>query len=77
MILVRFSGGAPRGLHAEWMVLEPLRSLEHSSGRRSTRCMRTPQSIRIEVTMLDLLYIAIAIVFFVVLWGFTKASERL
>jgi hypothetical protein len=30
-----------------------------------------------EVTMLDLLYVAIAIAFFVLLWGFTRASERL
>jgi len=27
--------------------------------------------------MLDILYVAIAVVFFVVLWGFTKASDRL
>jgi len=27
--------------------------------------------------MLDLFYVAIVLVFFVVLWGFTKASERL
>jgi K+-transporting ATPase KdpF subunit len=27
--------------------------------------------------MLDLFYIVIAIAFFVVLWGFTRASERL
>ena len=30
-----------------------------------------------EVNMLDLLYIAIAIAFFALLWGFTKASDRL
>jgi hypothetical protein len=30
-----------------------------------------------EVTMLDLFYIAIVIAFFVLLWGFTRASERL
>jgi hypothetical protein len=29
------------------------------------------------VIMLDLFYIAIALVFFALLWGFTKASERL
>jgi len=27
--------------------------------------------------MLDLFYVAIVIAFFVLLWGFTKASERL
>jgi len=27
--------------------------------------------------MLDLFYIAVVIVFFVLMWGFTKASERL
>lgn len=30
-----------------------------------------------EVNMLDLFYVAIAIVFFVLLWGFTKTAERL
>ena len=30
-----------------------------------------------EVTMLDLFYVGVAIGFFVLLWGFTKASERL
>jgi len=30
-----------------------------------------------EVSMLDLFYVAIAIAFFVLLWGFTRASERL
>jgi len=27
--------------------------------------------------MLDVFYIAVVIVFFVLLWGFTKASERM
>jgi len=27
--------------------------------------------------MLDLFYVAIVIVFFVLMWGFTKASDRL
>jgi len=27
--------------------------------------------------MLDLFYIAIALIFFVLLWGFTKAADRL
>jgi len=27
--------------------------------------------------MLDFFYVAVVIVFFVLLWGFTKASERL
>jgi len=27
--------------------------------------------------MLDIFYVAVVIVFFVLLWGFTKASERL
>jgi len=27
--------------------------------------------------MLDLFYVAVVIVFFVLLWGFTKAAERL
>jgi hypothetical protein len=29
------------------------------------------------VNMLDLFYIAVVIVFFVLMWGFTKAAERL
>jgi hypothetical protein len=29
-----------------------------------------------EVDMLDVLYVGIVIVFFVLLWGFTLASER-
>jgi hypothetical protein len=29
------------------------------------------------VTMLDLFYVVIAVAFFVMLWGFTRASERL
>jgi len=33
--------------------------------------------IQFEVTMLDLFYVAIVIAFFVLLWGFTRASERL
>jgi hypothetical protein len=32
---------------------------------------------RCEVIMLDLLYIAVVIVFFVLMWAFTKAVERL
>jgi fatty acid desaturase len=30
-----------------------------------------------EMTMLDALYIAIVLAFFALLWGFTKASDRL
>jgi hypothetical protein len=30
-----------------------------------------------EVNMLDIFYVAVVIVFFALLWGFTKASERL
>jgi hypothetical protein len=30
-----------------------------------------------EVTMLDIFYIAIVIAFFILLWAFTKAAERL
>jgi len=29
------------------------------------------------VAMLDLFYVAIVVAFFVLLWGFTRASERL
>jgi hypothetical protein len=29
------------------------------------------------VNMLDLFYIAVVVVFFVLMWGFTKAAERL
>jgi len=29
------------------------------------------------VNMLDLFYIALVVVFFVLMWGFTKAAERL
>jgi hypothetical protein len=35
------------------------------------------EPIPFEVTMLDLFYVAIAIAFFILLWGFTRASERL
>lgn len=39
---------------------------------------RVPSKIpRFEVSMLDCLYVAIVIAFFVLLWSFTKASERL
>ena len=42
------------------------------------RFARIPaRHIPFEVIMLDLFYIAIAIAFFVLLWGFTRASERL
>jgi hypothetical protein len=34
-------------------------------------------SVQPEVNMLDLFYIAIVIAFFVLVWGFTKAAERL
>ena len=30
-----------------------------------------------EVTMLDLFYVGVVVAFFVLLWEFTKASERL
>ena len=41
------------------------------------RGFASPQCNHFEVTMLDLFYVAAAIAFFVLLWGFTKASERL
>jgi hypothetical protein len=30
-----------------------------------------------EVNMLDLFYVAVLILFFALMWGFTKAAERL
>jgi hypothetical protein len=35
------------------------------------------QSVDDEVSMLDLFYVAIVLAFFGLLWGFTKAAERL
>ena len=32
---------------------------------------------RREVTMLDVLYVGVVVAFFILLWGFTRASERL
>jgi hypothetical protein len=32
---------------------------------------------RSEVNMLDLFYVLVVVVFFALMWGFTKAAERL
>jgi hypothetical protein len=42
-----------------------------------TAGMQAHASMQPEVIMLDLFYVAMVIAFFVLLWGFTKAADRL
>jgi hypothetical protein len=44
------------------------RSVESRTSRHAAAC---------EVNMLDFLYIVVVLVFFALMWGFTRASERL
>jgi hypothetical protein len=44
------------------------RSFESRTSRHAVAC---------EVNMLDFIYIVVVIVFFALMWGFTRAAERL
>ena len=41
-----------------------------------TLCLSRARDARREVTMLDLFYIGLCVVFFVLMWAFARASER-
>jgi hypothetical protein len=50
----------------------------HSIVREKLWCgLGTQTTERREVKMLDLFYIGVVVLFFVLMWGFTRASERL
>jgi hypothetical protein len=42
-----------------------------------TLCLFGRMVARFEVIMLDLFYVGLCVAFFVLLWAFTRASERL
>jgi hypothetical protein len=51
-------------------------NLEFDTCGSSARALET-HCVDDEVSMLDVFYVGIVLVFFGLLWGFTKASERL
>ena len=70
-------------LHGQGVVYHDLTSerwWERRTGTFRTRSCHEPgweKAESCEAMMLDIFYIAVVIAFFLLLWGFTKASERL